>query len=188
MTELPPRTLVAGMGNVLRLDDGFGVEVARRLQAAELPKQVRVVEAGIAGISLVQELLDGFEQLIMLDAVDRGGEPGTLYLLEPQIDDLGTYTADARQDFLADMHYATPGRVLVLARALGVLPPHVLVLGCQITSSELGTELSEPVERAVEEAVFTVQHLLATGGRVAGARPTEEEVGDHGRRDTARGG
>ena len=155
------RVLVAGMGNVLRLDDGFGVEAARRLQSCELPENVRVVEAGISGISLVQEMLDGYDALILLDAVDRGGEPGTIYVLEPQIDDLGAYEPTNRQDFLADMHYATPQRALILARALGVLPPQVLVVGCQVQHcDDLGTELSVPVSSAVVEAVATTLRLL----------------------------
>ncbi len=166
VTEQPPqavRILVAGMGNVLRLDDGFGVAAARRLEACELPAHVRVVEAGISGISLVQELLEGYDSLILLDAVDRGGTPGTIYVLEPQIDDLGSYEPTARQDFLADMHYATPKRVLILARALGVLPPRVLVVGCQpLRCDDVGTELSAPVSSAVEKAVATVYRLLQT--------------------------
>lgn len=153
--------LVAGMGNVLRLDDGFGVEAVTQLARTEIPAGVRVVEAGIAGISLVQEMLTGYDTLILLDAVDRGGEPGTIYVLEPTIDDLDSYEPSARADFLADMHYATPQRVLILAKALGVLPPRVLIVGCQVTTcDELGTELSEPVRLAVQTAIETVNRLL----------------------------
>jgi len=157
------RVLIAGMGNVLRLDDGFGVELAQRLQQEVWPENVRVLEAGIGGISVVQELLDGYDMLILLDAVDRGGEPGTVYVLEPQIDELGSYEPTARQDFLADIHFATPDRVLVLARALGVLPAKVLIVGCQPQQCEdLGTELSVPVRSAVVEAVAAVRRLVGS--------------------------
>lgn len=156
-----PRILVAGMGNVLRLDDGFGVEAAAQLAKSDLPDGVRVVEAGISGISLVQELLTGYDTLILLDAVDRGGDPGTIYVLEPTIDDLGSYEPSARSDFLADMHYATPQRVLILAKALGVLPPRVLIVGCQVTTcDDLGTELSVPVRAGIQPALATVNRLL----------------------------
>lgn len=149
------------MGNILRLDDGFGVEVAQRLLTCDLPPDVRVVEAGIGGISLVQEMLDGYETLIVLDAVERGGEPGTIYVLEPQIDDLGTYEASARQDFLADMHFATPERVLILARALGVLPPTVLIVGCEVErTDDLKQGLSDSVRSALPRALATVQRLV----------------------------
>jgi hydrogenase maturation protease len=159
------RILIAGMGNVLRLDDGFGVEAAQQLQACTLPDNVRVVECGISGISLVQEMLEGYDTLILLDAVDRGGEPGTIYVLEPQIDDLGTYEPTARQDFLADMHFATPKRALMLAGALGVLPPRVLVVGCQVREcNDLGTEMSAPVSSAVAQAIATTLRLLGSEG------------------------
>lgn len=162
------RTLIAGMGNVLRLDDGFGVAVARRLQEGEMPPGVRVVEAGIGGISLVQEMLDGYDRLIVLDAVERDGTPGTLYVLEPRIDDLAAYDPAAQADFLADMHYATPERALILARALSVLPPEVLVIGCQPAHyDDLGTELSPPVADAVERAVETVHRLLRSAPAVS---------------------
>lgn len=160
-----PRVLVAGMGNVLRLDDGFGVEAVAQLARDEMPAGVHVVEAGISGISLVQEMLDGYDTLILLDAVDRGGEPGTIFVLEPTIDDLGSYEPSARADFLADMHYATPQRVLVLAKALGVLPPRILIVGCQVTTcDDLGTELSVPVRAAVPAAIATVNRLIAAEG------------------------
>lgn len=160
-----PHILVAGMGNVLRLDDGFGVEAAMQLAKCDLPAGVRVVEAGISGISLVQEMLTGYDILILLDAVDRGGEPGTIYVLEPAIDDLGSYEPSARSDFLADMHYATPQRVLILAKALGVLPPRVLIVGCQVTTcDDLGTELSGPVRSALGGAIDTVNRLLIAEG------------------------
>lgn len=155
--------LIAGMGNVLRLDDGFGVELARRLQQEAWPENVRVLEAGIGGMSVVQELLNGYDVLILLDAVDRGGEPGTVYVLEPEIDDLGSYQETVRQDFLADIHYATPERVLILAQALGVLPPRVLIVAGQIAdASEVGMELSPALARSLDPAVEMVKRLLNT--------------------------
>lgn len=151
------------MGNVLRLDDGFGVELARRLQQEAWPENVRVLEAGIGGMSVVQELLNGYDVLILLDAVDRGGEPGTVYVLEPEIDDLGSYQETVRQDFLADIHYATPERVLILAQALGVLPPRVLIVAGQIAdASEVGMELSPALARSLDPAVEMVKRLLNT--------------------------
>lgn len=147
--------LVVGVGNVLRGDDGFGVAVVQQLaKRGDLPPTVTVVEVGIGGISLVQELLDGYEVLLIVDAMDRGGAPGTIYLLEPEVPDLSAWPFEQRQDFLADMHMTTPARALILARALGVLPPAVYMLGCQPTTcDDLVIGLSPPVERAVELSV-----------------------------------
>jgi hydrogenase maturation protease len=149
------RVLVAGVGNVLHGDDGYGVEVVQRLaQRPDLPPAAKVVEVGIGGISLVQELFDGYDVLLIVDAVDRDGAPGTIFLLEPQVPDLAQWPHEQRQDFLANMHMTTPSRALILARALGVLPPSVYMLGCQPTAcDELVIGLSPPVERAVELSV-----------------------------------
>lgn len=148
------RILVAGVGNVLKADDAFGVEVARRLEAMDLPDQVRVVETGIGGIALVQELQDGFDALIVADAVDRGRPPGTIMLIQPDVIDVHTLSWGEKHDLLADAHLATPERVFMLSRALGVLPERLLMVGCQpVDADALGTEMSEPVQMAVEVAV-----------------------------------
>ena len=151
------RILIAGVGNVLKADDAFGVEVARRLEGMELPEQVRVVETGIGGIALVQELQDGFDALIVADAVDRGRPPGTIMLIQPDVIDVHALSWGEKHDLLADAHLATPERVFKLSRALGVLPERLLMVGCQpLDADALGTEMSEPVQMAVEVAVSEI--------------------------------
>ncbi len=154
-TGCRPRVLVAGVGNVLRGDDGFGVALAQRiLKSNSLHPDVRVVELGISGISLVQELLSGYDALIILDAVERGTEPGTLHVLEPQVLELQAMPEPHRRDFLADMHYSNPARALVLAKALNILPARVLIVGCQPeVCDDLRWSLSPAVEQAMGSAV-----------------------------------
>ena len=156
-----PRVLVAGMGNDLRQDDGFGIAVARRFSEGGVPEGVRVIEAGIAGIGLVQELMDGYEALVIVDAADRSEEPGAVRLLAVEVPDLEEFTQERRQEFLADTHYAVPSKALILGRALEVLPPRVYILGCQPKEHELGMGLSEPVERGVVEAVERLWELTS---------------------------
>lgn len=161
------KILVAGVGNVLRADDAFGVEVARRLEATELPDGVKVVETGIGGIALVQELQEGYDALVVVDAVDRGRPAGQLMLIEPDVVDVNALTWSEKHDLLADMHLATPERAMMLARALGVLPPKLLMVGCQPLDPEsIGTAMSEPVRAAVDlavaEIVRHVNELVAT--------------------------
>jgi len=165
-----PRVLVAGMGNDLRRDDGFGIEVVRRLSGAGLPEGVRLYEAGIAGIGLVQELVDGYEALVVVDAADRGEPPGTVSLLEAEVPKPEELTAEDRRELAADMHAAVPSKALILARALGVLPPRVYILGCQPQDRGLGMGLSTPVERGAAEAVERLRELcgvLSSGEPVA---------------------
>ncbi|MCA1564383.1 MAG: hydrogenase maturation protease [Acidobacteria bacterium] len=158
------RILIAGVGNVLRGDDGFGVEVAQALgRRNNLPHGVTVFEGGIAGIPLVQELMDGYDALIVADAVERGGAPGTIYLIEPDIIDPATMAPAALHATLADAHYTEPSQVLVLAKALGVLPPRVYVVGCQPAGyDELGAELSDEVRAAVGVALNRIEALIDT--------------------------
>ena len=155
------RILVAGVGNLLRGDDGFGVEAAHRLQEMTLPEGVTVVETGIGGIHLVQEILAGFDALIVLDAVDRGRSPGTVMVIEPEIETTEGLSQMQKLDYLADMHYAKPSKALMLAQALDVLPARAVLVGCQPEDAErYGEGLSEPVAAAVEVAVREVQTLI----------------------------
>ena len=155
------RILVAGMGNLLRGDDGFGIEVVRRLsQRTDLPPEVRVVEVGIAGIPLVQDLLDGYGMLIILDATSGGRPPGTVVTLAPELPDLSAAPWEDVGRLLGDPHTATPSRVLLLARALGSLPKRVFIVGCEpAATDEMRMSLSVPVAAAVDEAVERVMTL-----------------------------
>ncbi len=156
---MKPRVLVAGVGNDLRQDDGFGIAVVRRFSEEGVPEGVEVYESGIAGIGLVQELMDGYEALVIVDATDRGEEPGTVYLLEVEVPDPEELTEEGRQEFLADTHLTVPSKALTLARALKVLPPRAYILGCQPKEHELGMGLSEPVERGAAEAIRRLREL-----------------------------
>jgi hydrogenase maturation protease len=144
------RILVAGVGNVLRADDGFGPAVAARLD--DLPDGVEVVETGIGGIALLQELLAGCDGLVLVDAVDRGAPPGTVFALEPEVDDAV---------HVPDVHLANPERVLAMAKAMGALPERVLVVGCQPADvDELSEHLSPEVQRAVAVAAARVEEAV----------------------------
>lgn len=149
------RILVAGVGNVLRGDDGFGIRVLERLREGRFAahESVRFFESGTAGVSLVQELMDGFETLVVLDAVDRGGGPGQLFVVEPDLSKLGEGSVD--------LHEAGPEGVLRLAAGAGVLPREAFIVGAQVVScDELGAGLSPPVRASLEEAVRRVEKIL----------------------------
>lgn len=156
------RILVAGMGNVLRHDDGFGVEVAKRLGAQNhLPANVKVIEVGIGGIHLVQELMAGYDVLVVIDALERQSAAGTVHVLQADVPDLSTWTDDARGDFLADMHYTTPTKAMILAKALGVLPPTVFLIGCQPAEfDDIGIGLSAVVDQATTQAMREIEKLV----------------------------
>lgn len=146
------RTLVAGFGNELRGDDGFGVLVIRLLEQDPLPDGVHLLEVGTGGLRLAQELLTPYDHLIVVDAVTRGGRPGTLYTLE--VTDVDTSGG-------VDMHAAVPDRALAVAKGLRVLPPRVHLVGCEAGDvDELMAEPSAPVRQAITDAVARVRALV----------------------------
>ena len=159
------RVLVAGVGNTLRVDDGFGVVVARRLQAMTLPEGVHVLETGISGMALVQELMEGYDALIVLDIVDRGRPPGTIMLIEPDLPDANAMSHDQRHSLTGNTHEANPSAVMTMAKAMGTLPAQVLLVACQpLDATGLGMEMSAEVTAAVEVAIAEVESQLARLG------------------------
>jgi hydrogenase maturation protease len=153
------RVLVAGIGNVFLGDDGFGVEVAHRLSTRSLPPGVEVKDFGIRGLDLVYALGEDYDAAVFVDAAPRDGAPGTLYVIEPEIDE---------DELSLDTHGMDPVRVLRLAKELGPVPRRLLVVGCEPgtrmsgdTTEELVGELSEPVRAAVDGAAHLVEKLLA---------------------------
>ena len=162
------RVLVAGVGNKLRADDAFGVEVASRLMAMDLPQGVKVVETGIGGIALVQELQSGYDALVVVDAVDRGRPPGHVMVIALEVPHVDDMDWGERYDFLADVHLATPERALIMSKALGVLPDNTVMIGCQPVDAETpGIPMSPEVTAACDVAVREIlRHLVeVTGGR-----------------------
>ncbi len=144
------RILVAGVGNVLRGDDGFGPAVAELLTG--LPEGAEVIETGTGGIALLQELMIGCSSLIIVDAVERGAEPGTVFYIEPEIE---------KGEHVPDIHLANPARVLSMAKAMDVLPDRVVIIGCQpLDTEELCQGLSPPVQRALAIAVHKIEETV----------------------------
>jgi len=155
--------LVAGVGNVLRSDDAFGVEVANRLlERPEVP-DVTVVETGIAGIQLVSDLQAGFDAIIVVDTVDRERAPGTVMTIDYDVIDVHELDHNVKYDLLADMHLATPERSLMVARALGVLPPIVKMVGVQpVDVDTMAIGMSDIVANAVDVAIEEIDRCIAS--------------------------
>lgn len=164
----PLRTvLIVGVGNVLRGDDMFGVELSRALEKLQLPPGVHITETGIAGLSLVQELMTGYDGLIICDAVMRKKPPGTLVVLEPRVPDPSEMSELDRKDFFADLHQADPSRGLMMAKAVGCLPAHIRIVGCEVGDcDELLMDMTPPVANALPVAVDMVLDILRDWLRV----------------------
>lgn len=144
--------LVAGVGNLFLGDDGFGPEVARMLNAVELPDDVTVVDYGIRGMHLAYDLLNGYDALVVVDALPRQGQPGDIVVLEVGPEDIGTGDFDA--------HGMSPTDMLASLGQLGGELPRTFVVGCEPGDIDERIGLSEPVADAVSKAVDTVLSLL----------------------------
>ncbi len=156
------RTLVACLGNIFLSDDGFGVEVARRLARYEQPDGVRVTDYGIRGMHLAYDLAEGFDSTILVDATQRGGKPGTVYLIEPE--PAAPADSPTAEMSLLNAHGMQPDLVLSLAGTLGADAGRVLVVGCEPASLAEGIGLSAPVAAAVDDAVAMVNLLVRGDG------------------------
>ena len=154
-----PRILVAGIGNIFLGDDAFGVEVVRQLQSTGLPTSVQVKDFGIRGFDLAYALQDGYETVILVDAFPHGEPPGTVYVVEPDLD----AAASGSNGAMVDAHSMNPVRVLQMASSMGTNLPQVLLVGCEpenLGGDEGHMGLSPTVEPAVDRAAIKVQSLV----------------------------
>ena len=193
------RVLVAGVGNIFLGDDGFGVEVARRLATEDLPGWVQVADYGISGMHLAYDLADGYDSAILIDTAQRGGEPGTLTVIEAAPGGGPAQTGEEQQageaaqpdhrapageiaeTRLFDAHGMQPDVVLGVLDMLGAGSARVLVVGCEPASLDYGMELSEPVAKAVDAAVGVVMDLIAQAGAARSSGEGASDVSRHPR-------
>jgi hydrogenase maturation protease len=153
------RILVAGVGNIFLGDDGFGVEVARRLGAQRFAPGVDIADFGIRGVHLAYQLLEGYDTLILIDAASRGEAPGTIFVLEPDFERPETLPR-TQSGFLLDAHGMDPEMVLGILKDLGGKVGRVVIVGCEPADISEGMGLSQAAARAVDEACGVVRSLI----------------------------
>ena len=155
------RILVAGIGNIFWGDDAFGVEVAQRLIQRDWPAGVVVVDFGIRGIDLAYALMENYDAVILIDATQRGGEPGSLYVVEPEVDEIDSHESPLLQ---IETHEVVPHQSLRWTQFMGARCPYIRLVGCE--PARIGSEddmimgLSQPVQAAVAEAERIVKKLV----------------------------
>lgn len=152
------RILIAGIGNIFFGDDGFGCEVARQLAGKDFLEPVRVIDFGIRSYDLAYALTDNFDAVILVDTMARGEPPGTVAVIEPDLDQL-----DNIESALPDAHSLNPLTVLQFAKTIGSLPDRLLLIACEpsIVQSDGEIGLSEPVRAAVPHAIDEIECLVA---------------------------
>jgi hydrogenase maturation protease len=167
-TGRTPQILVAGIGNAWLQDDGFGGHVAKKLEERELPEGVSVFDFGTGGLDLAYEVMRGYDALVLVDVSRQGEAPGTLYVMEPDPEDVEGGIEDGTA---IDPHAMDPQTVLRFVKAMGGWPGKVVVIACEPGSVGDGWGLSDPVEEAVERAVElvlkTAEELSSDGAHAA---------------------
>lgn len=143
--------LVLGIGNLIMTDDGIGVRVVQRLAASHrFPPGVAVVDGGTLGLDLLP-MLEGIDRLLIVDAVETGGPPGTMARLAGEEIPLAFRTKlSPHQMGLQDL--------LAVADLQGNLPGEMVLWGVQPESVEVGMELTAAVaarEELLKEEVLT---------------------------------
>jgi hydrogenase maturation protease len=161
------RVLVAGIGNIFFGDDGFGVELVRRLAREPVPEGVTVADIGIRSLHLAFALLDRPGLLLVVDAVSRGGPPGTIYLIRP--------SAEAAHTGIPDAHAMNLETVVAAVRSLGGEPPPIVVVGCEPEFIGERVGLSPAVERALPHATALIHRTIAEELEKADPRAAEEK-------------
>ena len=159
MSEPEKQILVAGIGNAFLSDDGFGGKVAQRLEGEELPSGVTVMDFGTGGLDLAYEVMRGYDALVLIDVSQQDGEPGTLYVIEP---DEAEIEAGIEDGEVINPHGMDPATVLRFVKTVGGWPGKVVVVACEPTDVEaMGMELSPAVDEAVGRAVGVVREQIA---------------------------
>lgn len=160
---MTPRTLVAGIGNVFLSDDAFGVEVARLLSGRTVPEGVRVGDYGIRGIHLAYDLLEGYDALVLVDAVPMGEPAGTLAVIEPEPrPSASSQSGPSGGDLAAvDAHTMSPDVVLATLARLGGSIDRIVIVGCQPGELREGMGLSPEVEATVTAAADLCLEVVA---------------------------
>ncbi|MCW3022063.1 MAG: hydrogenase maturation protease [Conexibacter sp.] len=158
MPQLQKQILVAGVGNAWLQDDAFGGEGARRLDERGVPEGVTVMNFGTGGLDLAYEIMRGYDALVLLDASRQGGEPGTLYVLEPDMEEL---TGPIEDGDVINPHGMDPQTVLRFVGAIGGFSGRIVVIGCEPGEvDDVGLGLTPAVEGAVERALALVSETL----------------------------
>jgi len=156
------RTLILGVGNLILSDEGVGLHVLARLTTLyDLPEGVQTLDGGTLGLDLLYYLKNEdeslVENLLIVDAVEMGKEPGSLLRL----------TGDEVPSYLSvkiSPHQVGIPDMLLAAKLKDLYPRNVVLWGVQPGVLDAGLELSPPVAAQVDTLVENVVAELAEWG------------------------
>ena len=161
----PARVIVLGMGNLLLKDEGIGVHVANALQGNPTPDNVslEVIDGGTLPDAVLS--LGTADKLIVVDAVQTGGEAGAIYRFRPEDIDLDEVT-------ITSLHQISLLENLWLMERFGDGPKDVVIIGVEPEDISLGLELSGKLKQRIPQIVtIVIEEINSTN-------PGEPEKGE----------
>ena len=148
------RTLICGVGNKLKRDDGLGPFVIEQLEDTPMPEGVDVVDYGISGFKCALKL-EGYSKVVFVDAISLPGfEPGRLHRLKITKEKL--MKSPKLSDFSLSMHETDLERIMATAAVLNIYPDEVVIIGCEPSDTSVGLGLTKSVEAAVPKIIELV--------------------------------
>jgi hydrogenase maturation protease len=183
MTSSGESLVIVGIGNVLLRDDGVGVEVVREIERRasrgdlELPAGTTLIDGGTLGLNLLP-LLAGARAIVLVDAADRGREPGAVEVVRGE----ALVAPAARVGGQVAVGRGGLGELLAAARLAGAHPAAIVLVGIQPAEIAVGLELTAGVRRAVPAAI---EIILDEVRRMAASTPATRSAPAHRRRDPA---
>ena len=152
------RTLVCGVGNKLKRDDGLGPFVIEQLETRVIPPGVDLADYGISGFKCALKL-EGYNKVVFVDAISLpGSAPGRLHRLKISKDKL--MRSPKLSDFSLSMHETDLERIMATAAVLNIYPDEVVIIGCEPSDTAVGLGFSKPVEEAVPGIIDLVLQEL----------------------------
>jgi hydrogenase maturation protease len=152
------RTLICGIGNKLKRDDGLGPYVIEQLENQPLPQGVDLADYGISGFKCALKL-EGYNKVVFIDAISLPGyEPGRLHRLKITKEKL--MSSPKLSDFSVSMHETDLERILATAAVLNIYPPQVVIIGCQPQDTSVNLGLTAEVEKAVPQIIDLIMAEL----------------------------
>ncbi|MFQ6040166.1 MAG: HyaD/HybD family hydrogenase maturation endopeptidase [Candidatus Poribacteria bacterium] len=149
---------VVGVGNLLLKDEGVGVHIVHALQkSGKLPDHVQLIDAGTATFDILH-LIEDVDKLIVIDAVEGGGEPGTVYRFSPDDVEFGNLSA-------ISLHELDLSNTLAMAELLGNKPKSVVIIGIEPKEITLCLELSPQIEAKIEKIIELTLKEIGSGIR-----------------------
>lgn len=152
------KILVAGVGNLLKHDDGLGMHVIEKLKKMKLPDNVEIMDLGTSGMDILHQS-ENFDRIVFVDAIKVGKSPGTVYRIKPRDVEVGD---DGFRDMIyMSMHEIDLEKVIALGRKLGQMPDDIVIIGCEPKETNLmKIGLTKEVEAAIPNIIQLVLEAL----------------------------